>query len=120
MGAKKATLDTLLAKFPPGTSASIILQTMGKPDAVVTRLPGVHADATGQSAQTESDAQGGGEGLPTMPGPVVASGAGATAAQGAQNAYMIYQWRGWHDYIWFKYDTASEKVLESEWYFAYE
>jgi hypothetical protein len=115
MGAKKSVLDSLLPKFPPGTPASLVLEVMGKPDSIVTRLPGVHAGVTGASAEAESA-----EGIPTMPGPAMMGSAGGASAQQAKEAYMIYQWRGWHDYVWFRYDTASEKITGAEWFYAYE
>ncbi|GJJ76033.1 hypothetical protein EMPS_08392 [Entomortierella parvispora] len=34
--------------------------------------------------------------------------------------YYVYQWRGNHDFVWFRIDNAKNIVLKSAWYFAYE
>lgn len=104
---KKKVLDSLLPLFVQGSPASLVLQVLGKPDSIVTRLPGVHADA-----------QAAGEGLPLMPGPAVAGDSANAAGEGEY--YMIYSWRGLHDYIWFKVQGKDEKIVESDWYMAFE
>ncbi|KAI1312299.1 hypothetical protein EDD11_002989 [Mortierella claussenii] len=35
-------------------------------------------------------------------------------------SYLLYKWRGYHDYLWFRINLKSNKVQKSEWYFAYE
>ncbi|KAF9102969.1 hypothetical protein BGX27_010794 [Mortierella sp. AM989] len=34
--------------------------------------------------------------------------------------YILYKWRGYHDYLWFRVNQKTNKVQHSEWYFAYE
>lgn len=34
--------------------------------------------------------------------------------------YYVYQWRGNHDFVWFRIDKAKKVVLKSAWYLAYE
>ena len=31
-----------------------------------------------------------------------------------QDVYMIYTWRGFHDYIWFKLNEVESEVVESD------
>ncbi|KAI8871843.1 hypothetical protein GQ42DRAFT_161727 [Ramicandelaber brevisporus] len=33
---------------------------------------------------------------------------------------LMYYWRGRHDYMWFRIDPTTEKVIASDWYHAYE
>ncbi|KAG0232519.1 hypothetical protein BGW42_008139 [Actinomortierella wolfii] len=39
---------------------------------------------------------------------------------GAKGHYLIYKWRGNHDYLWFNINSARRQVIESDWYYAYE
>jgi hypothetical protein len=61
-----------------------------------------------------------------MPGPMIGGGVGGQGEPtGATNAgpqvmYFIYKWRSNHDYLWFKVDAETERVIESSWYHAYE
>ncbi|KAJ3186101.1 hypothetical protein HK101_009747 [Irineochytrium annulatum] len=81
----------------PGTPAQNVMQVMGKPDEVTRQ---------------------GAEGFPElMPGPTVPAGAGTTDA--GDGLYLIYFWRGRHDYLYFLTD-ASEKVTKCDWYMAGE
>ncbi|KAG0339206.1 hypothetical protein BG000_002630 [Podila horticola] len=34
--------------------------------------------------------------------------------------YILYKWRGYHDYIWFRVNMKTDKVQASEFYAAYE
>ncbi|KAF9974318.1 hypothetical protein BGZ73_002274 [Actinomortierella ambigua] len=34
--------------------------------------------------------------------------------------FLIYKWRGNHDYLWFNIASPKGKVIESDWYHAYE
>lgn len=34
--------------------------------------------------------------------------------------YIIYKWRGYHDYLWFHVDDRTRKVVQGDWYFALE
>ncbi|KAF9425003.1 hypothetical protein BGZ94_007930 [Podila epigama] len=34
--------------------------------------------------------------------------------------YLLYKWRGYHDYVWFRINQKTNKVHSSAWYFAYE
>ncbi|KAF9311384.1 hypothetical protein BG003_007467 [Podila horticola] len=34
--------------------------------------------------------------------------------------YIVYKWRGFHDYIWFRVNMKNDKVWNSEFYAAYE
>ncbi|KAF9372389.1 hypothetical protein CPC16_002452 [Podila verticillata] len=34
--------------------------------------------------------------------------------------YIVYKWRGFHDYIWFRVNMKNDKVQGSEFYAAYE
>ncbi|ORZ26716.1 hypothetical protein BCR41DRAFT_318784 [Lobosporangium transversale] len=99
-GEKHQTLMKLGEYFgKPGTPAADILTTMGQPDEIRQSMDeAFHASL--------------------MPGPVVGGTGGPTAS--ANVMYFIYKWRGNHDYLWFKVDATTEKVLESSWYHAYE
>ncbi|KAF9899646.1 hypothetical protein BX616_002909 [Lobosporangium transversale] len=34
--------------------------------------------------------------------------------------YLLYKWRGYHDYLWFRINLKNNHVFNSDWYFAYE
>ncbi|KAF9179711.1 hypothetical protein BGZ51_003180 [Haplosporangium sp. Z 767] len=34
--------------------------------------------------------------------------------------YLLYKWRGYHDYLWFRINLRTMTIQKSEWYFAYE
>jgi len=94
----KALAETLGV---PGTPAADILQTMGKPDELTSKLDVV------ENVEIEM-----------MPGPIIGSdddsALASTSEQGSY--YLVYYWRGSHDYLYFKVDTVSEKVTASGWY----
>ncbi|KAF9294035.1 hypothetical protein BGZ74_011450 [Mortierella antarctica] len=34
--------------------------------------------------------------------------------------YMVFKWRGYHDYLWFRVDDRTHKVVKGDWYHALE
>ncbi|KFH66345.1 hypothetical protein MVEG_08444 [Podila verticillata NRRL 6337] len=34
--------------------------------------------------------------------------------------YMVFKWRGYHDYLWFRVDDRTHKVIKGDWYHALE
>ncbi|KAF9435108.1 hypothetical protein BGZ76_006882 [Entomortierella beljakovae] len=34
--------------------------------------------------------------------------------------YILYKWRGYHDYLWIRINLKTKTVQKSEWYYAYE
>ncbi|KAI8819334.1 uncharacterized protein EV422DRAFT_534382 [Fimicolochytrium jonesii] len=97
-----------------GTPAVKVLEAMGAPDEIVPK-------SGGGNIQAESVGPLDGEGLATgMPGPVLGGGeAGAVAAAGAgETYYLVYYWRGRHDYVWFLVGAKHETVEGYGWYAA--
>ncbi|KAL1916249.1 uncharacterized protein VTP21DRAFT_5866 [Calcarisporiella thermophila] len=86
----------------PGTPAQKVIETMGKPDQLTPSLDE-------QAAPT----------VAVMPGPVVPSGT-STQSTEPNFYYLVYEWRGKHDYLWFQVDSKTENVLSSGWYNAFE
>jgi hypothetical protein len=97
-GGRKHTLMKELGERlgQPGSMSQNILVHMGKPDEIR------------QSIDAHSVA--------AMPGPVVPTSTPTTD----QTFYMIYKWRGNHDYLWFHVDAVTNHVLNSGWYYAGE
>jgi hypothetical protein len=57
-----------------------------------------------------------------MPGPVIAPEVaiqtGPMLVSGP--VYLIYYWRGKHDYLWFKVESSNGQAVDSGWYHALE
>ncbi|KAF9206981.1 hypothetical protein BGZ49_001462 [Haplosporangium sp. Z 27] len=34
--------------------------------------------------------------------------------------YLLYKWRGYHDYLWFRINWRTKTVQKSDWYYALE
>ncbi|KAF9403864.1 hypothetical protein BGZ94_004487 [Podila epigama] len=34
--------------------------------------------------------------------------------------YIVFKWRGYHDFLWFRIDDRTHKVVQGEWYYALE
>ena len=51
-----------------------------------------------------------------MPGPVVPAGTDSPHAGVEDLVYLIYYWRGRHDFLWFSMDGNTETILDSGWY----
>ncbi|KAI1308386.1 hypothetical protein EDD11_004315 [Mortierella claussenii] len=125
-GDKHQALEKLGKYFgKAGTPASDILNTMGRPDETkqsmdeafhASLMPGPIVGGTGGQVQ---NANATGAGLGDVGTTMMPSGSNNTNT-GPQVMYFIYKWRGNHDYLWFKVDATTEKVLESDWYHAYE
>ncbi|KAI8826968.1 uncharacterized protein EV422DRAFT_512119 [Fimicolochytrium jonesii] len=105
----KALADTLGRK---GTPAIKILEVMGAPDEIVPKV--------GASNVGPLDAAGPGAISNAMPGPVVGGGEVNALGPGSGNPYfIIYHWRGRHDYLWFLVDgTEHENIEGYGWYAA--
>ncbi|KAJ3049261.1 hypothetical protein HK097_009721 [Rhizophlyctis rosea] len=112
-GGKKQLAMEKLGEYlgAPGTPGGRVLQVMGKPDAVVPK--------TDPSQEGPEALQGGAGVLQGMPGPVIPGGG---AAPNGGNYYLVYYWRGKHDYLWFEIDSSSgdEVVKGYSWYKALE
>ncbi len=94
---KKHTLLLKLGEIlgKPGTESSLIVQYLGEPD------------------DTEA------EGVVLMPGPYMVEKVDNGSTQ-EPNIKMIYNWRGKHDYLYFKVNPVSQLVEKSGWYHAGE
>jgi hypothetical protein len=80
-------------------SGADVLQTMGEADEITADLS--------QPFQSPS----------FMPGPVIPEGAsGKEGAEEADTIYMLYYWRGRHDFLWFKLRQSDEKVVKHGWF----
>ena len=44
--------------------------------------------------------------------------AGRKAAEGRGRQYLIYSWRGWHDFLFFV--SEDGRLVDHGWWFAYE
>jgi hypothetical protein len=85
---------------------------MGQPDELTAMPPDQNERAADDDAML---------GITGMPGPVMVGSEGLNDATTiAPPIYAIYYWRGKHDYLWFKLDSAGEEVLTSGWYHAFE
>jgi len=100
-GEKYKVMNDLLQELgKPGTTVEKVCTIMGPPD---TMSPVVSGDVT--------------PGVPLMPGIAMTQGATA-AAQPEAGVYMIYCWRGFRDYVWFKLNTSETEVVEGGWHIA--
>ena len=89
--------------------ASTVLQVLGKPDELANSVP------SGIAVDQETD-----DSVPVvtgMPGPIVGQGLDPDAGK---PYYLVYHWRGKHDFLWFKIQGLEEKVASSGWYHAGE
>ncbi|ORX52194.1 hypothetical protein BCR36DRAFT_582702 [Piromyces finnis] len=95
-GEKYMVMNELLQELgKAGTSVERLCTLMGPPDTMSPILPGAVDAPT----------------VPLMPG--IALPAGAIQTEPA--VYMIYSWRGMHDYIWFKLNSDESEVVEGGW-----
>ena len=96
-GEKFKIMNELLKELgKAGTSVGKICTLMGAPDTMSSMLPGENYQP----------------GIPLMPGIVMPEG---SPVQTPPAVYMIYTWRGMHDYIWFKLNKDESEVVESGW-----
>ena len=96
-GEKHKIMDELLKELgKEGTSIANICNLMGPPDTLSPILPDENYRPP----------------IPLMPGIVMPPG---SQTQTQSNVYMIYSWRGMHDYIWFKLNQDESQVVESGW-----
>ncbi|KAG0262383.1 hypothetical protein DFQ27_002365 [Actinomortierella ambigua] len=91
-GKKRQVMDTLGSYFGQNdTLINNVVQTMGEAD--------VNCDSVG--GFVTSDYEG--------------------CSVGGAGAYLVYKWRGFHDYLWFKRSAETpSKVVESDWFYAWE
>lgn len=102
-GKKHLIMKALQQKLgAPGAASQNIVSVMGQPDEITLSL-----DPNNKLGD-----------ITLMPGPIMVVPVGAESE--AESFYMIYYWRGRHDYLWFKVDTVSQAVKESNWYMALE
>ncbi|KNC98583.1 uncharacterized protein SPPG_06268 [Spizellomyces punctatus DAOM BR117] len=114
-GKKHKTMEALAkALGNKGTPATKVLEAMGPPDEIV---PKVGASNVGPLQAAGPGAITGG-----MPGPVIAGGSpNALGAAEGKPYFLIYYWRGRHDYLWFEVDpSGDEKINDYGWYAAGE
>ena len=96
-GEKYKIMNELLKELgKQGTSIAKICPIMGPPDTLSPNLPDENYRPP----------------LPLMPGIVLPPG---SPIPPKQDVYMIYTWRGFHDYIWFKLNEDESEVVESGW-----
>ncbi|KAG4093794.1 hypothetical protein H8356DRAFT_999759 [Neocallimastix lanati (nom. inval.)] len=95
-GEKYKVMNELLQELSkPGTSVEKVCTLMGPPDTMSPVLPGAN-DAPA---------------VPLMPGIALTQ----PIPQNETAVYMIYYWRGMHDYIWFKLNSDESEVVEGAW-----
>jgi hypothetical protein len=53
-----------------------------------------------------------------MPGPVMPSDVAVQTGPMLTSGpiYLIYYWRGKHDYLWFKIESSTSQAIDSGWY----
>lgn len=85
------------------SSTSEIMAALGNPDQVTETLEMNHTPLM-------------------MPGPVMPSDVAAQTGPMLTSGpiYLVYYWRGNHDYLWFKIESSSGRVVDSGWYNALE
>ncbi|KAJ3372947.1 hypothetical protein GGF31_001484 [Allomyces arbusculus] len=122
-GAKHEAMETVRAALAPDaphanastTPGSAIVQLLGEPDAVLPSRDAVRslmAGGAGASAQAAA--------IAGAPGPVIPPGMQAAGQQGSGSTFLVYFWRGTHDYLAFEVDAEGEQVKGSEWILAGE
>ncbi|KAI3649641.1 hypothetical protein MP228_005273 [Amoeboaphelidium protococcarum] len=84
-----------------GTKWEQLLDAMGEPDEITHDL-----DNPYQSA-------------PFMPGPVIPEGSQPIDQQEG-DVYLLYYWRGRHDFLWFQMSESSEIIQKSDWHYTQE
>ncbi|KAI0244176.1 hypothetical protein L0F63_000446 [Massospora cicadina] len=118
-GEKHQVMKDLRIHFgKEGTDATEIIKALGKPDRMERHIPElVRQDIVKQSgSETDAARIAGGEMAPLALGPGPFIGTGASGSDSSESYYMTYNWRGNHDYMYFKVDAQTEKVLSSGWY----
>ena len=96
-GEKYKIMNELLKELgKAGTSVEKICTLMGPPDTMASELPGDKYYPP----------------IPLMPGIVMPEGSNNKPNP---EVYIIYAWRGFHDYIWFKLNKDESEVVESGW-----
>ncbi|KAJ3187110.1 hypothetical protein HDU85_007148 [Gaertneriomyces sp. JEL0708] len=100
------------------TPATKVLEAMGNPDMIIPKIGAsnvgpLQSAGPGAISDPPIDASG-------MPGPIIGGGSPAdvNASGAGQSYFLVYYWRGRHDYLWFAVDGASEKVEGYGWYAA--
>ncbi|KAI9149767.1 hypothetical protein H9P43_009946 [Blastocladiella emersonii ATCC 22665] len=118
-GEKHAAMETLLrALGVPGTPAKDVFQAMGPPDVVLPSEDAVRSLQAGPQAIQQAIAASAHAGAP---GPFISGGAEVVAAGGPQGkSFLVYMWRGVHDYLYFETDDQGEKVAGAKWLMAGE
>ncbi|KNE61267.1 hypothetical protein AMAG_07010 [Allomyces macrogynus ATCC 38327] len=121
-GAKHEAMETVRVALVPDTPhaasttpGSAIAQLLGEPDAVLTSRDAVRAlmaGGAGVSAQAAA--------IAGAPGPVISPGMQVAGQPGSGSTFLVYFWRGTHDYLAFEVDADGEQVKGSEWVLAGE
>ncbi|KNE59585.1 hypothetical protein AMAG_03843 [Allomyces macrogynus ATCC 38327] len=124
-GAKHEAMETVRAALAPETPhaasttpGSAIVQLLGEPDAVLPSRDAVRALMAGGAAGVSSQVAA----IAGAPGPVIPPGMESATAAGQQggSTFLVYLWRGTHDYLAFEVDAEGECVKGSEWILAGE
>ncbi|KAJ3366795.1 hypothetical protein GGF32_003439 [Allomyces javanicus] len=127
-GAKHEAMETVRAALAPETPhaasapttpASAIVQLLGEPDAVLPSRDAVRALMAGGAAGVSAQAAA----IAGALGPVIPPGMETAATgqqQGGGSTFLVYFWRGTHDYLAFEVDAEGEQVKGSEWILAGE
>lgn len=93
---------------------------MGKPDQTASQIPEITRDEI--LKQSEIDADGaniaGGQMAPLAPGPFI--GSSLSGPESSDSYYIVYEWRGKHDYLYFKVNAQTEEIISSDWYHAFD
>ncbi|KAJ9052552.1 hypothetical protein DSO57_1033044 [Entomophthora muscae] len=101
-----------------GTDAGEIIKALGKPDQMAPQIPEITRDEILKKSDSEAaDAKmPGGIMPPLAPGPFM--GTSISDSGSSDSYYLVYEWRGKHDYMYFKVNAQTEKVISSDWYHA--
>ncbi|KAI9298348.1 hypothetical protein K502DRAFT_286635 [Neoconidiobolus thromboides FSU 785] len=100
----------------PGQNAVDILKALGEPDRKEIHIPELAREEEAQGNRDHGRIAGG-QMAPVMPnlGPFMGADGYDSNTAGDQY-YLIYEWRGKHDYVYFKVDSNTDKVTKSGWY----
>ncbi|ORZ37578.1 hypothetical protein BCR44DRAFT_35767 [Catenaria anguillulae PL171] len=114
---KHTAMTTLLqALGRPGTPAQDVFEAMGPPDLVLPSKEAVQSLVGGRGTVEQVIAQQAHAGAP---GPFI-SGDAQQQQQQAGKTFLVYFWRGIHDYMYLETDEQGEKIAGGDWVLAGE
>jgi hypothetical protein len=96
---KKHLLMKEMHELLKGSSTAVIMSALGTPDEVSETLEMNQGPLLMPGPLVPSD-------IHVQTGPMLTSGP----------VYLIYYWRGKHDYLWFKIESSTGQAVDSGWY----